>query len=112
MVTAFSNQASLKGCRVPTGFRVSGALMMAESASGQFQPFNISAIAGVIRESLSSEDFRQRVVTLGARDTTKKQLRHTRSTAQKRGVARAISAIASQILPRLASQKSLYRKDA
>src|SRR5215468_8076377 len=88
------------------------ALMMAESTSGQFQPFNISAIAGVIRESLNSEGFRERVVTLEARDTTKKQLRHTRRTARKQGVATAISAIASRILPRSAAQKSRCRKDA
>lgn len=56
--------------------------MMAESASGQFQRFNIFAIAGVIRESLNSEGFRERVVTLETRDTTKKQLRHTRYRAK------------------------------
>jgi MerR family transcriptional regulator, redox-sensitive transcriptional activator SoxR len=44
--------------------------------------------------------------------TTKKQLPHPRTTAQKRKETTAISATANRILPLLATRKSRYRKDA
>lgn len=44
--------------------------------------------------------------------TTKKQLPHTRTTAQKQTGTTAISARANRIFPLLATRKSRYRKDA
>jgi MerR family redox-sensitive transcriptional activator SoxR len=44
--------------------------------------------------------------------TTKKQLPHTRTTAQKQTGTTGISARANRIFPLLATRKSRYRKDA